>query len=282
MRYIVSEPPMTEVAPGIQLSEIAPGGKQGPNGEVLLPTRGGQVWLESWLLGSDADPFRLAIPDVRMPANQYWPMHWHDCWIAVIVLDGECLVGDTWLEPGEVLVAPAGLEYGPLVSGPTGCQLFEIFAKDHLSLGGYGPEYHDHPTLQDTAEDGASMFQFLPRSGENERNRMNETLPLAADARLNLGRLGAGHRWDLGEPDDPDRGLVEDVILRPGEEFRSRNDDEWRALFLLDGTASFGGRPLAERSVLIVAPGAVLPRIQPGASGAHLLEVTRSAAGAAA
>ena len=68
MRYIVSEPPMTEVAPGIQLSEIAPGGKQGPNGEVLLPTRGGQVWLESWLLGSDADPFRLAIPDVRMPA----------------------------------------------------------------------------------------------------------------------------------------------------------------------------------------------------------------------
>jgi len=277
VRYIVAEPPMTEVAPGIQLSEIAPGGKQGPNGEVLLPTRGGQVWLQSWSLGSDSDPFRLTVPDVRMPANQYWPMHWHDCWIAVVVLDGECLVGDTWLESGDVLVAPAGLEYGPLVSGPTGCQLFEIFAKDHLSLGGYGPEYHDHPTLQDTAADGASMFQFLPRSAENERNRDNETLPLAAEARLILGRLGAGDRWELGDPDDPDRGLVDDVLLRPGEEFTNRNGDEWRALFLLNGTASFGSRPLAERDVLIVAPGATLPRIQSGTSGAHLLEVTRSA-----
>jgi hypothetical protein len=272
---------MTEVAPGIQLSEIAPGGRQGPNGEVLLPTRGGQVWLESWLLGSDADPFRLNIPDVRMPANQYWPMHWHDCWIAVIVLDGECLIGDTWLEPGDVLITPAGLEYGPLVSGPTGCQLFEIFARDHLSLGGYGPEYHDHPTLQDTGVDGASMFQFLPRSAENERNRPNETLPLAADPRLVLGRLGAGDRWALGEPDDPDRGLIDDVLLGPGEEYPGRNSDEWRALILLNGTASFGDRPLAERSVLIVAPGSTLPRIQADTSGAHLLEVTRSAAGAA-
>ena len=281
MRYIVAEPPMTELAPGIQLSEIAPGGKKGPNGEVLLPTRGGQVWIESWLLGSEADPFRLTVPDVRMPANQYWPMHWHDCWIAIVVLDGECLVGDTWLEPGHVLIAPAGLEYGPLVSGPTGCQLFEIFAKDHLSLGGYGPEYHDHPTLQDTGADGTSMFQFLPRTAENERNRTSQTLPLAADARLVLNRLGGGDRWTLGDPDDPDCGLVDDVLLQPGEEFASRTSDEWRALFLLEGTALFGDRPLAERSVLMVAPGATLPRVQPGTSGAHLLEVTRGATGAA-
>jgi hypothetical protein len=102
------------------------------------------VWLQSWRLGTDADDFQLDVPDIRMPPNQYWPMHWHGCWIAVVVLDGQCLIGDWWMQPGDVLVSPADLEYGPVVSGPEGTQLFEIFAKQHLSLGGYGPAAVPH------------------------------------------------------------------------------------------------------------------------------------------
>src|SRR5277367_2562602 len=121
----------TLVAPGVTASSMEPGGKDGPNGEVHLPTPGGQVWADAWVLGTESDDFQLAVPDMRLPPNQYWPLHWHDCWIAVVLLDGMCLIGDWWMEPGDILVSAAELEYGPVVAGPEGCQLFEIFAQQH-------------------------------------------------------------------------------------------------------------------------------------------------------
>jgi len=276
MRYEVAEPPISEFAPGIRLSEIAAGGRDGPHGEVRWPTRGGQVWLSSWVLGTEDDAFQLTIPDVRMPANQYWPLHWHDCWIAMIVLDGECQVGDRWFETGDVLVAPAGVEYGPLVCGPTGCQVFEIFAQSHLSLGGYGPEYHDHPTLQDTAPDGGTMFAFLPRAAENKRNADRETLPLASEPRITLGRLGTGGSWNLGEDGDPERGVVWDTRLGALETVPQRTARDWRAIFVLDGTVDVNGRELGPRMILLVEPGAQIPEFRAGEGGAQLLEVSRT------
>src|SRR6185369_6273351 len=136
--------PLPILSPGITLDRIQPGGRFGPNGEVRWETPGGQVWMDTFTLGNPDDDFQLTIPEIRMPANQYWPLHWHDCWIAVIVIEGTCMVGDWWMEPGDVMITAPGVEYGPLLNGPSGCQLFEIFAQDHLSPGGYSPEYHDH------------------------------------------------------------------------------------------------------------------------------------------
>ena len=142
--------PMTsrEFARGVTVNRLRPGGKEGPDGVVLESDQpGGGLWTEMFSVGRTDDPWRLAIPDIRMARNQYWPLHWHDCWIAIVILDGSCLVGDWWMEVGDVLISPARAEYGPLLNGPKGCQLLEVFARDVDAGGGYAPEFHDHPTL---------------------------------------------------------------------------------------------------------------------------------------
>src|SRR5262245_2968831 len=128
------KPELERLSPGVVLDRIQPGGKDGPNKEVLAPVPLGQLWWDSWVLGGPSDAFQLRVPDIRMPANQIWPLHWHGCWIAVVVLDGSVLVGDWWMEKGDILISAADLEYGPLINGPEGCQMFEIFTRDHLAL----------------------------------------------------------------------------------------------------------------------------------------------------
>ena len=79
-----------ELAPGVFFSRLADGGKDGPENVVRDdPQLGGGIFGDAWFVGSDSDPFRLSFTDVRMARNQYWPAHWHGCWIAVIVFDGQ-------------------------------------------------------------------------------------------------------------------------------------------------------------------------------------------------
>src|SRR5580704_7008002 len=142
-----------------------------------------------------------------MPPNQYWPLHWHGCWIAVIVLDGSLLIGDWWMKPGDMLISANDVEYGPVVNGPEGSQIFEIFAKNHVAAGGYSPEYRDHPTLQ------GWPYNFSERSSLNQRNNGRQVLPNAGVEGLTMTRLEPGKIWDLGEPRDPNRGLMKDTRL---------------------------------------------------------------------
>src|SRR6202008_2658984 len=107
-----------ELAPGVLLQRFYPGGKDGPNGEVRLATPGGQVWSGIVMLGDDRSPFQMTLPDIRLPANQIWPLHWHDCWTLVVIVEGQCLIGDWWMQAGDVFIAAPSLEYGPLVIGP--------------------------------------------------------------------------------------------------------------------------------------------------------------------
>jgi hypothetical protein len=263
----------------VSLSRVPSGGKDGPSGEVHADVPGGQVWTAMWILGAADDEFRLVIPDIRMPPNQYWPLHWHDCWIAIVVLDGSCLVGDWWMQPGDVLVSSAGLEYGPLLNGPRGCQLFEIFARDTGILGGYAPEYHDHPTLHAVGTMSGAPPRFLPRPPGSERNAGNQTLPVDGVAGLTRGRLGGGQQWDLGEPGDPTRAVVIDTLLGPGQGRPEACYRDWRALFVLDGSLGVGERRLVQDDVVLIEPHARVPRFDAGPGGAHLLEVVRTASG---
>src|ERR1700712_4153694 len=82
-----------ELAPGVRLQAMQPGGRKGPNDSVLRTVPGGAVWTQSFGLGDENDDFTMSIPDIRMPPNQIWPLHWHDCWIAVVVVDGSCIAG---------------------------------------------------------------------------------------------------------------------------------------------------------------------------------------------
>lgn len=270
---IGAKAPLEQLAAGVWLDRIQPGGRRGPNGEVGGAVIGGQVWNDFFSLGAEGDDFQLLVPDIRLPPNQYWPLHWHDCWVAVIILDGGCLIGDWWMEPGDVLITAAGLEYGPLVIGPDGCQMFEIFAKLHLHGGGYAPEYRDHPTLQGTRS------VFKARSALNRRNEGRQTLPVDGVEGLTKGRLTPGAQWDLGDPQDASRGVVRSTRLAPGERIAAHLYDDWRGVFVLDGEIRLGARTLAGGDVLILEPGAAVGEIEAGARGADWLEVARTARG---
>jgi hypothetical protein len=264
-----------QISPGVLLEQFHPGGKDGPNGEVLSSHPGGQVWSEMVVLGDESDPFQLAIPDIRLPANQLWPLHWHDCWVGIVILEGSCLIGDWWMEPGDVLITGAGLEYGPLLNGPQGCRMFEIFAKLHLQVGGYGPEYRDHPTLQ-----GASApFNFAERSGVNRRNEGRQTLPLDGVEGFIKGRLVPGAQWDLGDRDDPERGVMRVTRLAPGEKLAPHACDDWRALLVMDGELQIAGRTVGKDRYLSVRPHSRVEELRAASEGALILEVSRTARG---
>jgi hypothetical protein len=159
-----------------------------------------------------------------------------------------------------------------------GCQLFEIFAQQHLAPSGYAAEYHDHPTLQ--IESGAPPFVFEERSPLNARNAGNQTLPNDGVKGLTKSHLSAGACWDLGEPDDPERGVLLDTRLGAGEQIAGHSYADWHAIFVLDGGARLVDRDLSKNDALVIEPSALVGQLTAGAEGVHLLEVSRTAAGA--
>jgi hypothetical protein len=270
---VLSDP----VAPGVTRSRLEPGGKDGPDGIVRDSDEpGGGTWSQMWFLGRREDEWRMLIPDIRMAPNQLWPLHWHDCWTAVVVLDGGLLMGDWWMERGDVLIAGPGVEYGPLLNGPQGCELLEIFARDILSPGGYGEEYRDHPTLKYVK--GLEGTDFFPRPPARVENGARQVVPVDGTPGLRKGHLDGAAYWDLGEPNDPERGIIFDRKLVANATFPARSVDDWRAALVLDGSMTVGGTKFAANDVLLVEPAAEAPAVTVGADGAHLLELARTAA----
>jgi hypothetical protein len=270
---VFQKPAPARLGEGLWLDRIQPGGRDGPNREVLSDFPGGRVWTDSWLLGDASSDFHMLIPDIRLPANQFWPLHWHDCWIAVVILDGSCLIGDWWMEKGDVLISADGVEYGPLVIGSSGCQMFEVFADLATHAGGYSPEYRDHPTLQ------GGVHAFRERSPLNRRNDGRTCLPVDGVEGLIKGRLEPGARWDLGAQDDPRRGVLGYTALAAGETIAAHDYGDWHALFIMEGSMTVGARLLTRNEVLIAEPNAPLEEIVAGAEGVALFEAARTAAG---
>jgi hypothetical protein len=260
-----------EIAPGVSLRRLYPGGMKGPNNETANDIPGGQVWSEFVMLGCDEDDFIMAMPDIRMPPNQLWPMHWHDCWTVVVVLEGRCLLGDWYMERGDVFVAAPSIEYGPLLIGTMGCRLLEVFGDLALSPGGYGPEYTDHPTLQ------GGQFAFKPREGVNKRNEGHSSLSLEGAKGMWRSRLTPGWSWDLGEAGDPNRGVIRDTRLAAGERVAARTSGDWCAALVLDGSIEVEGRRFVRDDVLVVRRDAAVPQVSAGPHGAQLLEHFRTA-----
>jgi len=262
------------LGPGLTRSRVEPGGRVGPNSETRWDVPGGQVWDDIWLLGDPCDAFQTIIPDIRLPPNQYWPLHWHDCWIAVVIVDGECLIGDWWMQSGDVLVSAAELEYGPVVAGPDGCQLFEIGAQAHLFAGGYAPEYADHVTLQ-----GGGPFTFLPRSERNRRNEGRQVLPVDGVEGLLKGHLVPGAHWDLGESDNPDRATMQYTAYAANDELTPHAYGDWHWMLVMRGSARLGTHELTKDDVLVVERDATVPACVVGDDGIELFEVARTPGG---
>lgn len=262
-----------DIAPGVTLRRLYPGGMLGPDNVTRNDIPGGQTWAEFIALGTEEDDFIYALPDIREPPNQFWPMHWHDCWTVVVVLEGKCLIGDWYMEPGDVFVAAPSIEYGPLVIGPAGCRLLEIFGNLSLSPGGYAPEYRDHPTLQ------WGNHVFKPREGVNKRNEGRSCLPLDGVEGMWKSKLAPDWSWDLGDAGDPDRGVVRDARLGAGQSIAAQERGDWYAALVLDGSIEVGRRTLVRDDVVIAKRGVAIPAMVAGKEGAHLLENFRTARG---
>lgn len=260
-----------EISPGLFLEKFYPGGLKGPNQECDNEVDGGQTWTDVVYLGNEEDGFQVMLPDIRMPPNQYWPLHWHDCWTVVLVVEGSCMIGDWTFGPGDIFLTIPSLEYGPLVIGPKGCRLFEIFAQAHLAAGGYSPEYLDHPTLQ-----GSYKF-FFERSELNQRNNGRQILPCDGVEGIWRLKLEPGVVLDMGEAGDPDRGILRDLRLGEGDRIGPEQTDDWRMLIVLDGEVRYAGKTLVKDDFLRVAPGVATSEIIGAAGGAQLLELARTA-----
>jgi hypothetical protein len=243
---------------------------------------GGGVTMDTYVIGGADDPWRLAVPDVRMAPNQFWPMHWHGCWIAVIVLDGRAMLGDWWMHRGDVLVAPAQIEYGPVLNGPEGCQLLEIFARDVDSWSGYAPEFRDHPTVTHMYDVSSTVPErsvvFDERPPECRHNAGRQTTPLATVPGLVTGSLRGGQRWDLGDADDPDRGVILDTKLPNATTVPSHHYRDWRGLFVFSGSVRAGDTAMTQGDLMVFEPGADVPELVVGSDGVHLLEFAKTAA----
>lgn len=273
VRSMVPEKPyrLEDIAPGVLLRRLYPGGKAGPDNVVANDISGGQTWSEAVILGGPGDDFMMCIPDIRMPPNQLWPMHWHDCWTLVIVTEGKCLIGDWNMAPGDVFVAAPSVEYGPLVIGSSGCRLFEVFGDLALSPGGYGPEYRDHPTLQ------GGTHVFKARKGINRKNEGHSSLSLEGAEGMWKTRLVPGQVWDLGDKADPNRPVVRYTELAAGGAIaRAARGDDYAAQ-LISGSLDAGGKSLAADDVLIAQRGQAIPALVAGADGAGIIEYFRSA-----
>lgn len=277
MPVIVFDDPFLEpVGAGVTRSRLEPGGKDGPGGVVRDSDQpGGATWSQMWSLGRPDDEWRMMIPDIRMAPNQVWPLHWHDCWTVVVVLDGSLLMGDWWMGPGDVLIAAPGVEYGLLLNGPKGCELLEIFARDVLSPGGYGEEYRDHPTL--VYLKGLEGTDFFSRPPALVENGLRQVVPVEGTAGLSKGRLDGQGYWDLGDPADAQRGIVFDRKLGGGATLAPSSVGDWRAALVLAGTMKVGEVTFSANDLLLVEPDAKVPAITAGAEGVHLLELARTA-----
>lgn len=265
------------VAPGIVRSRLEPGGKDGPDDVVRESQQiGGGCWSQIFTLGRLEDDWRYLIPDIRMAANQIWPLHWHDCWTAVVVLEGSLLMGDWQMGPGDVLIAEPGVEYGLLLIGPEGCELLEVFARDILSPGGYGEEYRDHPTLVHVK--GLEDTDFFSRPPASTENLSRQVVPVEGTPGLSRGRLDGRAYWDLGDPGDPERGAIFDRELAAGQEVPAHSVADWRGFLVLDGALTMGATNLARNDLVLVEPDAKVPPVLAGGGGAHLLEFARTAA----
>jgi hypothetical protein len=261
---------LEQIAPGVSLRRLYPGGMLGPDNIVRNDIPGGQTWSEIVLLGTEQDDFIFGIPDIRLPPNQLWPLHWHDCWTVVVILEGGCMIGDWYLKTGDVFVAAPSIEYGPLLIGAAGCRMLEIFGDLKLSPGGYSPEYRDHPTL-------TGNHVFKPREGVNKRNEGRSSLPLDGADGMWKTKLAQGWSWNLGNADDPNRGVVRDTRLAARDRIAAQKRKDWCAAIVLDGSVTVAGRTLVRDDALVVERDADVPEIRAGAGGAQLLENFRTA-----
>jgi hypothetical protein len=189
----------------------------------------------------------------------------------VIILEGTCLLGDWYMQPGDVYIAEPSVEYGPLLIGPAGCRLLEVFGDLSLSPGGYGPEYADHPTLK------WGNHVIKPREGINKRNEGHSMLSLEGTSGMRKDRLEPGWSVDLGEAGDPNRGVCRDTRLKAGESIAEQTRGDWYAALVLDGSFEAGGKTFVKDDVLIAERNAAIPEMKAGKDGVHLLENFRTA-----
>jgi hypothetical protein len=122
-------------------------------------------------------------------------------------------------------------------------------------------------------------FNILERTGVNKRNEGRSRLPLDGVEGFTKGSFTPGSQWDLGDADDPERGLMKVTRLAAGERVAAHSYDDWHTLMVVDGSMQIAGRTLVKDDYVVARPNSAVGEIVAGADGALLLEISRTAAG---
>jgi hypothetical protein len=125
---------------------------------------------------------------------------------------------------------------------------------------------------------GLDATPILPRPSGSERNAGNQIVSCEGTPGLTKCHLDGDGCWDLGDPGDPERGVLLDHRLAAGTTRAATSYGDWSCMLVLDGSLTVDGAELATNDLLIVEPGAGVPALTAGATGVHLLEAARTAA----
>ncbi len=117
---------------------------------------------------------------------------------------------------------------------------------------------------------------FKEREGINTRNAGNSSLTLEGTAGMVKTKLTPGWECDLGEPSDPNRGVVRNTVLGAGETMAARTRDDWYGALVMAGSVTCGGKTFGVDDVLLAERGSAIPEVKAGPDGAQLLEHFRT------
>jgi hypothetical protein len=107
-------------------------------------------------------------------------------------------------------------------------------------------------------------------------NEGNQITPLGQIPGLLTGHFDGTGRWDLGDPDDPDRGVIYETKLSPSAVSDARSYSDWHAFMVWDGTFTMDGREFSKDDIVVVEAGCEVPEVKVGDGGAHLIEMSRT------
>jgi len=127
------------------------------------------------------------------------------------------------------------------------------------------------------ASDRSAFSRTAYAAGIIKRNEGHSSLTVEGTEDMWKTRFEPRWRRDLGDADDPDRSVVGDRRLAPGEKIAACSRGDWYAALVLDGSVEVAGKTLVRDDVLIAERDSAIPEMVGGRDGVQLLEHFRTA-----